>query len=138
MRLLEADDVPGKFDDSALHPQADAEEGDAVLPGVTDGFNFAVNAARPETGGDQDAVHVRQGVSGIVGVNLFAVDPVEFDLHSGGGSSVGEGLRDALVAVLELHVFADQGDVDALLRILVLLEKIHPRAEIHWAGCVHS
>ena len=138
MRFFEADDVPGKFDDGALHAQADAEEGDAVLPSVTDGLNLAVNATRSETGGNQDAVHVRQDVGGIVGVNLFAVHPVEFDLHSGGGSSVGKGFRDALVAVLELHVFADQSDVHALLRVLVLLEEIHPGAEVHRARLIHS
>lgn len=50
--------VSGEFNDSALHAEAESEEGDVVHPGIADGGNLAFDAAVAEAAGDDDAVDV--------------------------------------------------------------------------------
>ena len=52
---LEAADVAGDLDDGHVQTVADAEVGDAVLAGEPGGGDLALDAARPETGPDEDA-----------------------------------------------------------------------------------
>ncbi len=49
-------DVAGELDDRALHAEADAEERRARLAGVAHGGDLALDRARPEAAGDEDAV----------------------------------------------------------------------------------
>ena len=56
--------------------------------------------------------------------------PFDVHLDTAGGTCVGKGFDDALVTVLKLHVFADQGDGHFAFWVLVALEEIHPAVEV--------
>ena len=50
--VLESDDVAGEFNDGTLQAQTDAEEGNAALAGIANGFDLARRAAIVETAGN--------------------------------------------------------------------------------------
>ena len=54
--LLQPDDVSGELGHGALHAQADAEEGDAALPGEADGVDLALDAPFAESAGHEDSI----------------------------------------------------------------------------------
>lgn len=113
----QADDVACEFDNGKLHAEAQAEEGDAVLTGIADGFDHAVDAAAAEAAGDDDAGHIAQNFADVLRRDGLGVDPV--DLHMGVvcHTGVAQRLCDAEVGVVQLRILADEGDVDAALRV---------------------
>ncbi len=106
----EADDVAGVLDGHALHAKADAEKGDLALASDADGADFTFDAALAEAAGDEDGVDVEEcGFERFVG---FAVDEFEVDPGPVGDAAVDEGFVEALVALGEVYVFADDADGD--------------------------
>ena len=61
------------FRHGTLHPQADAEEGDAVLAGVGHGVHLAFDAAVAESAGHEHAVNAVQQALGAFPLDGLAV-----------------------------------------------------------------
>ena len=130
VRLGQADDVACEFDNGKLHAEAQAEEGDAVLTGIADGFDHAVDAAAAEAAGDDDAGHIAQNFADVLRRDGLGVDPV--DLHMGVvcHTGVAQRLCDAEVGVVQLRILADEGDVDAALRVHPAVAHLPPLRQV--------
>ena len=115
--LFEAGDVAGEFYNGYLHPEADAEEGDFLLARILCGEDFAFDPAIAEAAGDEDAVHAFEVASSAVFFDGFRIDTLNGNPRIAGGTGVGERFVDGFVGVLELDVFADDCDADAVAGI---------------------
>ena len=60
VRHLQIDDVAGKLDGGALHPQADAEERQAAFARVANRFDLAVDPAVAEAARHENAIDAGQ------------------------------------------------------------------------------
>ncbi len=56
MSILKADDVPCELNHCALHSQADAEEGNALLASVTNRLQLAINASFAKATGNKNSI----------------------------------------------------------------------------------
>ncbi len=115
---VEAADVARELDGGDLHAEAEAEERDALLAGELRGADFALDAAVAKAAGDEDAGDVAQEFGRVAWSRSSSASTLhEIDAAIGGGAGVGERFVDRFVGVLELDVFADHGDLHALLRL---------------------
>ena len=139
---FEAADVAGELDGGDLHAEADAEIRDLVFAGVLGGQDLALGAAVAEAAGNEDAVHVAD--DGLRAVILDGLGVHADDLHLGVvmGAGVDERFVDRFVGVLQLDVFAGDGDGhlvfrmdDALHETLPILER--GRRRVAEADLVH-
>ena len=76
---VEAAHVARELDHGHLEAEADAEEGDSVLPGVADRRHLALDAAVAEAAGNEHAVNPGEMRLGAVLLDLLRVDPP--DVH---------------------------------------------------------
>lgn len=104
-----------------------------MLTGIADGFDHAVDAAAAEAAGDDDAGHIAQNFADVLGRDGLGVDPV--DLHMGVvcHTGVAQRLCDAEVGVVQLRILADEGDVDAALRVHPAVAHLPPLRQIRLA-----
>ena len=79
--VVHSADMTGKFHNGKLHSQTQAQERDAVLTGILDSAEFAVNATVSETAGHKNSLDAAQNFIYIVVVELFRIHP--FDINSG-------------------------------------------------------
>ncbi len=131
--FLHAQDVLGEFDDGKLHAKANPKEGDLVFPGVTDGEFLAVAPSMPEASGDEDAVDVFEEAFLGSGFDLGRGDPFDVDVAIVVIARGLKGLGDGKVSIVELDVFANESDRDALLEVFDLL---HQRGEVGKVGLI--
>lgn len=75
----EAQHIAGEFHDGQLQAEAQAKERDAVLAGVADCVNLAVDAAVAETAGNQNAADIAEDFIDILRSDLLGVDPFDMD-----------------------------------------------------------
>ena len=122
--------VPGVLHHRQLHPQADAQERNFVLPGVPDGLNLALNPPAAEAAGHQDALDIPQQFVRRLRRDLLRVHPAHVHRHLVFDPAVGEGLRHRQVGVVEPHVLAHQGDGDAPRRVLGPVDHGGPLGEV--------
>ena len=110
-----AADRARELDHRALHAQADAQVGHAVLATVLDGLDLALDAAHAEAARHDHAVGAAEALGHGVGGELLGVDPEDAQLAAVVDGRVLEGLPDRQVGLVELHVLADEGDRDRLV-----------------------
>src|ERR1017187_5418939 len=110
IRLLQAANVARKLDDHGLHAQADAQIRDLILAGVANSVQHAIDAALAETAGHQDAVVAFQLPFPVWPVHALGLDPVDAHLELMRQAAMRQGLFQAFVGILILHVFAHQTD----------------------------
>ena len=91
-----------------MHAQADPEEGDVVLPGVTHRGDLALNAAVAETTGYQDGIHILQH-TGAVALDILGVDIIDFHFREGLQTRVLQRLVEGLVGIQQVHVLTHHG-----------------------------
>ena len=129
--LFQPQYVAGKFDHRALHPQADPEERNLLLPSVTNDLDFSLNAPVPETlpapGRPETPFNMTPG-PGVL--DLFRIHPAEFHFRLVGDSRVDEGLDDGFIGVMELHVFTRDGDLHFPLGMVDLLHELCPLGQV--------
>ena len=80
----DAADVARELDDRDLHAEADAEERQAVLAGLADRLDHALDAAHAEPAGNEQAVDTARAARAgrrLVG-EAVARDPLDVDLTS--------------------------------------------------------
>ena len=132
--VLIPQDMAGKLNDRHLHPQADAEIGDAVLPGIANGAEHALDAPVAEAAGHQNAGAARQPLRRVAVGQALGVDPI--DVHDGvvGGAGVVQRLHHGEVGVMELGVFADQSDADLFVGVFLPPDHGAPLPQVRLVG----
>ena len=110
--------MPGKLHHRQLHPQADAQEGHLVFPGVADGGDLALHPPVAKAAGHQHALHALQHLGGVAVGDQLGVHPADVHLHIVLNAAVGEGLHHGQVGVVQGHILAHQGDGDAAVDVL--------------------
>ena len=125
VRIGQAQHVPGEFDDHHLHPQADAESREIVLPRIADRIDLALDAPLPEARADDDAIQPVQGIGDIRCVDIFAVDKTDADLPAGLYARDVQALPDALKSVLQV-IFPHQADGHGAGQFFLLFHESFP------------
>lgn len=108
--LAEAADMAGKFHHGQLHAQADAEEGNVILPGIADGLDFSFYPLLPVPAGNEDPLDPGQVVFYPALFQVFGVYPPDINACAGGNAGMDEGLGNAEIGIVEGHIFPHQGD----------------------------
>ena len=92
------------------------KNGTLAFAGEFDRFDLAFRAAFAEAAGHQNAADVLQIDRGVVALENFAVDPVHVHAHIVGEAAMNQSLGQGFVGILDLHVFADDGDAHFAFR----------------------
>ena len=133
VRALETEHVTGELRDGDVHPQADAEVRDLLLPGDPARQQLALPPAGAEAPGDEHAVDLLQQPGGLLERHAFRVDPAHVHRATVMRARVLERLVHGQVGVLQLHVFADERDLDNGLAALDALGQVEPFAQVRLA-----
>ena len=127
--VLQARHVARVFDGGDLHAQADAQVGHLVLAGEARGGDLAFDAALAEAARHQHGVVLGQ-LRHALGRDGFGVDVVDLHPHVVLHAGVAQRLVERLVAVRQVDVLADHGDVDFALRVLGLVHQVVPALQV--------
>src|SRR5581483_6183319 len=130
VRALEPDDVTRELRDGDVHPEADAEVRDAVLARDAAGEDLPLPAARAEAARDEHAVDLFELPARLLDRHALGIDPADTYVAAVVDAGVLERLVDRQVRVVELHVLADQGDLDHTLALPDALGQLVPLAEV--------
>ena len=120
------------LDHHALQAQAQAKGRDLMLARPPQRTQLAFNASDAETAGDDDRVHTFQCLLRPLG-SLAGVrgNPTQVHARIVCKSAVLDGLGNRKVSVVQVDVFSNQGDLDAVLRGLDTLKELVPLAPVH-------
>ena len=121
--------VAGILDDGALHAEADAEIGNAVLPCVLRGKDLALNAARSESSRNQDCVKIPELVGSVM-LEGLGVNVADLDLDLVVDACVLQGLVDRLVCVRQRDILADHADGNLAVGVRLAVYNLLPVGEI--------
>ena len=121
--------VASKLNDGALHAEADAEIGNAVLPRVLGGEDLAFNAARAEAARNQDCVEILELVGSVV-LECLGVNVADLDLNLVVDACVLEGLVDRLVGIRQGDILPDHAHGDLAVRVGLAVDNLLPVGEI--------
>ena len=130
VRAVEPDDVPGELRHRHVHAEADAEVRDAALARDAAGEDLPLPAARAEAAGHEDAVHRLEQLGSLVVRHVLGVDPANANRAAAVQPGVLERLVHGEVRVLELHVLADERDLDELAPLVDPARQLLPLAEL--------
>ena len=134
VRVLPAQHVPGKFHHCHLHTQADAKIGNAVLPGVPAGQDHALHTTVAEAAGHQHAGHIAQHRLHVLLCQRLGVHPADIHHRVVGGARMVQRLHHGQIRVVELGVFAHQGDGHMLTCALLPLDHGAPLPQVRLVG----
>src|SRR5262249_39739613 len=105
---FELGDVPGKFDCSALHTQADSKVRRLLPASIAEGSQHAGNAALAEPARNQYGVEVAKAILPVRIIHqFFGLKPTDLNAQSVSDPAVHQRFVEALIRVLELHVLAN-------------------------------
>ena len=127
--VFESEHVAAEFDARELHPETDAEIGNLVFARPAHRGDLAFDAALAEAAGHEDGVHARERM-GAVFLDVGGLDVVHVDARARLHAGVGQRLVQRDVAVLDLDVLADHGDVDLAVGIGLRGDHLFPLGEI--------
>lgn len=103
--------------------------GNLVLAGVLHGADLAFHATQAEAARDQNGIDAFE-LGGTFVLDLLGVDVAQVDLGAVLDAGVAHGLDQRLVGVQQLHVLADHGDGDFLLRVQLGIDHALPLGKI--------
>ena len=121
--------MAGEFDGGHLHTQANAQVRHPVLAGKTGRLDLALNAPLAKAAGNQDRVVLGQLLHR-VSVQRLGIDISNPDLDMVFHAGVAQRLVERLVAVGQIHIFADHGDLHLALWMLGLVDQIVPALQV--------
>ena len=104
--------MPRELRDGDVHAEADAEVRDAALSRDAAGEDLPLPAPRAEAAGHEHAVHLLELALGLLERHAFGVDPAHVHVAAVMDARVLQRLVHGEVGVVELHVLADEGDLD--------------------------
>src|SRR5204862_6304319 len=134
VRLPPSHHVARELDHRDLHPQAQPQERDAALAGVTHRLDLALDAALPEPAGHHHAVEIAQQLGRAARLDLLAFDPAHHDARVVGRTGVDQRLDQALVGVPDMRVLADDPDHALVAGAPHALDEAAPRPEVRLPG----
>ena len=129
MRVFEAANVAGEFDDRNLHAQADTKVGHPVLAGVLRSQNLALDATLTEARAHQNRVHALEHGHAL-GLDLFRFEVVDVDLAVVVNAAGLERLVDRFVGIDQLDVLAHESDINLVFRAQRAFDDVRPRRQI--------
>src|ERR1700746_2543395 len=100
-----------------------------MLARIARSLNFSFNTAIAKSAGNENAAHILQLRSDAV-LERFGIDQFQIDPAILTRGRVGERFVNALVRVLEMNVFPNDRDLDALLRADHAIDEFLPTGEI--------
>ncbi len=106
----ESAEIPRELDHRALHPEANPEEGNQLLPRVRDRGNLPLDPAASESAGNQHARDVGEMLLGAVPLDFLRIHGLDRHLAVVGDSAVRDGLEQTLVRVAQIEVLPDDSD----------------------------
>src|SRR5688572_20991536 len=131
MTILEIADVSGKLDDRGLHPETNAKKRQPRDTRVPDRFDHAIHTANAESARYQQTMVGPENLGRAIGRGeVIAGQPLDIHTDIVRDPAVNERFLDALVAVHEVGVLADDGDTHALVRLEHPPDQGAPIAEI--------
>ena len=113
-----------------MHPEADPEVRNPTLTGDTTGEDLPFPAARSEAAGDEHAVDALELGLGLFERHALGVDPADADAAAVMDARVLQRLVNREIRVVELHVLADEADVDLAAALRDALGQLGPLAEL--------
>ena len=116
--------------DGDVHAEADAEIGDRLLARDAAGAELPFPAARAEAARDEHAVDAGELGARLLERHVFRVDPAHTDAAARRNARVLQRLVHRQVGVVELHVLADERDLDRRVALAEPLDELVPFAEI--------
>src|SRR6202171_4637563 len=111
VRSLQCQHIARKFDDGELHPQTNAEVGNAILARKAYRLDLALDAAVAEAARNQDGVHVLQR-RGTQALDVLRFEIMNVDAGARLDAAVHQRLVQRNIRVADLHVLADHADID--------------------------
>ena len=123
-------DVTRELGDGDVHAEADAEVRDLLLARDAAGEDLPLPAARAEPARDEHAVGLLELVHGLLVGHVLGVDPAHVHAAAGVDARVLQRLVHGEVRVVELHVLADERDLDVLAQLARALDQLAPLAEL--------
>src|SRR5262245_4268750 len=108
MSAVEIANVAGEFNHGTLHPQAQAQKRDTLRAGVTDGRNFALDAALAETARNQHAVVTREQPLRPFGLDVLATNSADANLGPIRDARMVERFIDRFIGVVVLGVLTHE------------------------------
>ena len=135
VRAVEPDDVPRELGDRDVHAEADAEVRDLALARDAAGEDLPLPAARAEAAGDEHAVDRARAARRVSSYDMFSASTQRTRTRA---AVVQPGVLQRLVhgevGVLQLHVLADERDLDELAARVDALRQLGPLAEVDVGG----
>ena len=125
-----AQDVAGELDRHDLHPQAQPETGQIVLPGVGGRSDLALDPPFAEAAGDHDAVQVVEAVGGQQPLDVLGLDPLDGHVGTVVEPGVLEGLDHRQVGVGQADVLADDPDPGREVRLTDPTHQVVPFLQV--------
>ena len=116
--------------DRDVHPEADPEIRDRALAGDAAGEDLPLPPARAEAAGDEDAVDLLELARRLLVGHVLGVHPADAHAATVVDARVLQRLVHGEVRVVELHVLADERDLDLALELSRPLDQLAPLAEI--------
>ena len=123
-------DVTRELGDRDVHAEADAEVRDLLLARDAAGEDLPLPPARAEPAGDEHAVGVLELVDGLLVRHVLRVDPAHVHAAARVHAGVLQRLVHGEVRVVQLHVLADERDLDVLAQLARALDELAPLAEL--------
>ncbi len=130
LACLESARVARDFDDGHVQTVAETQIGRAGFAAILRRHDFALGSARSETAGNDDALHRLENSDHLLGRHRFGVDPDKLGAGIEDEAGKRERLSDAHIGVVQLHIFADDGDAHRALGILQSLDQLAPVAQL--------
>src|SRR5687768_10640699 len=129
---VESCKVPSDLDHHALQAEAESQDRDLVLTGVTDCADLTFHAPDPEAAGDDDTVNLTQYPGrALPSLAVVGGHPANHDLGMVGETTCPQRLAYRKVRVVQIDVLADQRDRDLLLRVVYAVEQVVPARPVH-------
>mgnify|MGYP001677499098 CR=1 FL=1 len=128
MGVRHAADVTRKLDDGALHAEAQAEERNRVLTRVLHGANLALDAAVAKATRNEYSLAPCKDLAelDVRRLDCLRIDPGDLDVRIVRDARMVQRLRHRHVGVGQIHILADDGDLDFFRGMLDLEDHLLP------------
>ena len=130
VRTLHAADVPCELGHRDVHAEADAEVRDLLFARHTAREDLPLPTARAEAARDEHAVDLLELVHCLLVGHVLGVDPAHVHPATRVNACVLQRLVHREIRVVELHVLADERDLDVLAELARALDELAPLAEV--------
>ena len=122
--------VAGVVDGHHLEAEAQTQAGQAVLPGIGGGVDFALDPPFAESARDHDSVQPAEQAVHHQALHALRLDPLDLHRRAVVDAGVVQRLHYRQIGVLERHVLADEPDAHRALGHLHSLGQLLPVGEI--------